>query len=130
MYVCQDCGNGLEGPAAPGTCPECSGLLRNTTNVERSGLKGFPDDPVEFPIAHDSQVGQLDGVEIAAPTGGPVPVDEVPNRVGGPSYEPNELLHTTPVGNLDDSFIGRKRSDDRGRTHTRPDPRCSQRQSL
>ncbi len=98
--------------------------------MEYSDLRGFLDESVEFPITHDSLVGQLDGVEITAPTGGSVPVDEVLNRVGEPSYESSEVLYATLVGNLDDRFIGRKYSDGRGGAHTCPDPKCPPQQSF
>ena len=98
--------------------------------MEYSDLKGFLDESVEFPITHDSLVGQLDGVEITAPTGGSIPVDEVLNRVGEPSYESSEVLYATLVGNLDDRFIGRKYSDGRGGAHTCPDPKCPPQQSF
>ena len=98
--------------------------------MEYSNLRGFLDESVEFPITHDSLVGQLDGVEITAPTGGSVPVDEVLNRVGEPSYESSEVLYATLVGNLDDRFIGRKYSDGRGGAHTCPDPKCPPQQSF
>jgi hypothetical protein len=98
--------------------------------MEYSDLRGFLDESVEFPITHDSLVGQLDGVEITAPTGGSIPVDEVLNRVGEPSYESSEVLYATLVGNLDDRFIGRKYSDGRGGAHTCPDPKCPPQQSF
>ena len=98
--------------------------------MENSDLRGFLDESVEFPITHDSLVGQLDGVEITAPTGGSIPVDEVLNRVGEPSYESSEVLYATLVGNLDDRFIGRKYSDGRGGAHTCPDPKCPPQQSF
>lgn len=98
--------------------------------MEYSDLRGFLDESVEFPITHDSLVGQLDGVEITAPTGGSIPVNEVLNRVGEPSYESSEVLYATLVGNLDDRFIGRKYSDGRGGAHTCPDPKCPPQQSF
>ncbi len=40
------------------------------------------------------------------------------------------MLYTSIVGNLDDSFIGRKYSDEREGAHTCPDRKCSTRQSF
>ena len=31
LYVCQDCGTGVENSGNEGSCPECGGPLRNTT---------------------------------------------------------------------------------------------------
>lgn len=31
LYACQVCGNGVENPEDDSECPNCGGLLRNTT---------------------------------------------------------------------------------------------------
>ena len=30
LYVCRECGDGVENPKRVDKCPECGGLLRNT----------------------------------------------------------------------------------------------------
>lgn len=93
-------------------------------------MRPLIDESVEFPVTHDSVVEQLGEVELTAPTGDSVPVSEVLDRAGEPEYRSTAMLYTTIVGNLDDAFIGRKYSDERGGAHTCPDPRCSKRRSL
>jgi hypothetical protein len=98
--------------------------------MEYSEIRQHLDEAIEFPVTHNSLVGQLEGVEITAPTGDSVPISEILNRVDESSYESRDMLYTTLVGNLDDSFIGRKYSDDRGGAHTCPDPKCPTQQSF
>jgi rRNA maturation endonuclease Nob1 len=31
LYVCHECGNGVESPGQASDCPQCGGRLRNTT---------------------------------------------------------------------------------------------------
>lgn len=87
-------------------------------------------ESVEFPVTHDSLIGQLGEVKLVAPTGETVLASEVLNRVGEAEYGSAGMLYTSIVGNLDDSFIGRKYSDEREGAHTCPDPKCSTRQSF
>ena len=87
-------------------------------------------ESIEFPISHENCVEELGAVELTAPTGDSVHVSEVLNRAGEPEYQSGEMLYTTIVGNLDDNFIGRKYSDERGGSGTCPDPKCSPRRSL
>lgn len=88
------------------------------------------DESIEFPISHESCVDELGEVELTAPTGDSVPVGEVLNRAGEPEYQSSEMLYNTIIGNLDDSFIGRKYFDERGGARTCPDPKSSSRQSF
>lgn len=96
--------------------------------MEYSNVRQLIDELIEFPITHNRLIEQLGGVELTASTGDSVPVSEVLNRADEPVYQSTNMLYTTIVGNLDDSFIGRKYSDERGGAHTCPDPRCSTRQ--
>jgi hypothetical protein len=95
-----------------------------------SETKQLIDESIEFPTSHESCVEELGEVELTAPTGESVPVSEVLNRAGEPKYQSGEMLYTTIVGNLDDSFIGRKYFDERGGARTCTDPKCSPRRSL
>lgn len=98
--------------------------------MEYSEIRPLLDESVEFPVTHSSLVRQLEGVEITAPTGDSVPISDILNRVDEASYESSDMLYTTIIGNLDDAFIGRKYSDDRGGAHTCPDPKCTTRRSF
>lgn len=98
--------------------------------MEYSELAQVIDTAVEFPITHDTLVEQLDGMEVTAPVGGSVPVCEVLDRAGEPTYQSAEMLYMTIVGNLDETFVGRKYSDGRGGAYKCPDPRCGPRRSL
>lgn len=93
-------------------------------------MRRLIDESVEFPTTHDNLVEQLGEVKLMAPTGETVLVSEILNRVGETEYRSTGMLYTSIVGNLDDSFIGRKYSDERGGAHTCPDPKCSTRQSF
>jgi hypothetical protein len=52
------------------------------------------------------------------------------NRAGEPEYGSIDMLYATIVGNLNDTFIGDKYSDGRGRAHTFPAPKYSPRRSF
>jgi len=85
------------------------------------------DESIEFPISHESCVDELGDLELTAPTGDSVAVREVLSRAGESEYRSSEMLYNTIVGNLDDSFIGRKYFDERGGARTCPDPKSSTR---
>lgn len=95
-----------------------------------SKIKQEIDKSVEFPITHDKLVEQMGEVELTAPTGDLISVGEILNRSGEPTYQSSHMLYTTIIGNLGDSFIGRKYSDERGGAHICPDPKCSPRRSF
>lgn len=98
--------------------------------MEYSDIRQLIDESVEFPVSHENLIEQLGDMELTAPTGDSVPVEEILNRAGEPEYESTGMLYTTIIGNLDDTFIGHKYSDGRGGTHTPPDPKSSPRRSF
>lgn len=89
-----------------------------------SEMRLLIDRSIEFPIEHERLVEQLGGVELTAPTGDSVAVGDVLTRADEPTYASPEVLYATIVGNLDETFIGRKFYDDRGGTFG-SDPRDS-----
>lgn len=93
-------------------------------------MRQLIDQSIEFPIAHDRLIDQLGELEVTAPTGDSVLASEILSRAGEPTYRSSEILYTTIIGNLDDTFIGRKHYDDRGGSHTHPDPRRATQRSL
>ena len=98
--------------------------------MEYTNIRQVIDESVEFPITHEKLIRQCGEIEITAPTGDSVPLSEILNRAGERSYTSNKMLYTTIIGSLDDRFIGRKYSDERGGAHTCPDPKRSAPRSL
>lgn len=66
-----------------------------TINMEYSEMRQLIDESVEFPITHDSLVDQLGEVKITAPTGDSIPISDVLNRAGEPTYRSTNMLSTT-----------------------------------
>jgi hypothetical protein len=74
------------------------------------------DQSLEFPVTHTTVVEQIGTIEITAPSGDSVTVQEILDPVGNESYPTADALYTAIIGNLDETFIGRKYYDDRGGT--------------
>ena len=98
--------------------------------MEYSKTRQLIDQSIDFPITQESLVEQLGTVELTPPTGDSVPLSEILTRANEPTYSSAEMLYTTIVGNLDETFIGRKYYDDRSGSNTRPDTGHSTQQSL
>lgn len=104
--------------------------LSPTTNMYYSEMQQVIETSVEFPITHDTVLEELGDITLTAHTGDAIAVGDVLSRSGEHTYQSSDMLYTTIIGNLGDSFIGRKYSDERGGAHTCPDPRSTPRQSL
>ena len=83
-------------------------------------VRQLVDQAVEFPVDHDALIEQLGEVELTAPTGDSATIGEILETSGDPAYDSAEVLYATIVGNLDDTFIGRKFYDDRAGVHDGP----------
>lgn len=59
-------------------------------------------------------VAEIGAIEITSPSGDSVTIQEVLEGVDEERYLTSDALYTTIIGNLDDTFIGRKYYDDRG----------------
>jgi hypothetical protein len=70
----------------------------------------------EFPVDHETVVGQLGEVELATPAGDAVTIRAVLGRTNEHTYSSPEGLYTSLLRNLEDGFIGRKYYDDRAGT--------------
>jgi hypothetical protein len=79
------------------------------------------DDACEYPVEAATLQEQLGDVEIEAPTGDTETVAAVLARSNVRTYESSADAYTAMVGNLDESFIGRKYYDDRGGSLPDPD---------
>ncbi|MFC6766212.1 MULTISPECIES: hypothetical protein [Halobacteriales] len=69
---------------------------------------------VDFPITHDALIDELGEAELRPPTGEPTTVGTVLKTTNERSYESVDDVYQTILGNLDESFVGRKFYDDRG----------------
>jgi len=104
--------------------------LTLTISMEYRKAKPLIDQSIEFPITQENLVKQLGEVELTPPTGDPVLLSEILTQANEPTYMSAEMLYTTIVGNLDESFIGRKYYDDRSGSNIRLDDRRSTRNSF
>ncbi|SEP10859.1 hypothetical protein SAMN04487948_11472 [Halogranum amylolyticum] len=66
-----------------------------------------------FPADQNTVVEQLGDVELTAPAGDAVTVQDVLERTDETTYHSRDDLYASLVGNLEDVFIGRKYYDDR-----------------
>lgn len=98
--------------------------------MEYSNIQQLLDQSIEFPITHGRLDDQLGAVELTAPTGDSVPLSEVLARADESEYGSSEILYTAIIGNLDETFIGRKYYDDRSGCQTSTDPRDHTRRSF
>lgn len=72
------------------------------------------DRSFTFPVTHTTVIERIGTTEITSPSGDSVTIQEVLDGIGEESYPTADALYATIVGNLDDTFIGRKYYDDRG----------------
>jgi hypothetical protein len=82
--------------------------------MDYSDMQPIVDELLTFPVAHAAVIDQVGALTISSPSGDSVTVREVLDPVEVDGYTSAEELYTAIVGNLDDSFIGRKYYDDRG----------------
>lgn len=84
--------------------------------MEYSDTEQIVDQLLEFPMTHTAVVEQIGTIEITSPTGNSVTIQDVLDPVEEERYLSSDALYTTIIGNLDETFIGRKYYDDRGHT--------------
>lgn len=84
--------------------------------MEYSDTERVVDESLEFPVTHTAMIEQIGTVEITSPSGDSVTIQEILDPVEEESYLSSDALYTAIVGNLDETFIGRKYYDDRGGT--------------
>ncbi|WP_435073933.1 hypothetical protein [Halorubrum sp. HHNYT27] len=82
--------------------------------MEYSDTEQIVDQSFDFPVAHATVIEQIGTVEITSPSGDSVTVKEILDLVEEESYLTSDALYTAIIGNLDETFIGRKYYDDRG----------------
>jgi hypothetical protein len=82
--------------------------------MEYSDTERVVDESLEFPVTHTAMIEQIGTVEITSPSGDSVTIQEILDPVEEESYLSSDALYTAIVGNLDETFIGRKYYDDRG----------------
>lgn len=84
--------------------------------MEYSDTKQFIGESLEFPVTQTAVVDQIGSIELTSPSGDPVTIREILDSVPEESYPSPDDLYTAIIGNLDETFIGRKYYDDRGGT--------------
>ena len=84
--------------------------------MEYSDTEEIVDQSFEFPVTQTAVVEQIGTVEITSPSGDSVTIREILDPVEEDSYVTSDALYAAIVGNLDETFIGRKYYDDRGNT--------------
>ncbi len=94
--------------------------------MEYSNMKSVVDDSLAFPATHAAVINQVGAVEITSPSGDSITVQEILNPVAVDRYASSDDLYMTIIGNLGNSFIGRKYYDDRGGNPTPGDAGDSQ----
>jgi hypothetical protein len=82
--------------------------------MEYSDLQAVVEELVSFPAGHATVIDQVGSLTIQSPSGNSITVQEILDPVRVETYDSTTDLYSTIVGNLDDSFIGRKYYDDRG----------------
>lgn len=82
--------------------------------MDYSDMQAVVDELLTYPVAHAAVIERVGALTISSPGGDSVTVKEVLDSVEVEGYTTSEELYTAIIGNLDDSFIGRKYYDDRG----------------
>ncbi|WP_324758715.1 hypothetical protein [Haloarcula montana] len=90
--------------------------------MEYSETEQIIDETLEFPVTHPAVIEQIGTTEITSPSGDSVTIQEVLDPVEEQEYLTSDALYTAIIGNLDDTFIGRKYYDDRGGTAVGTEP--------
>lgn len=84
--------------------------------MEYSDTEQIIDELLEFPATHTAIIEQIGTVKITSPSGDSVTIQETLDPVVEERYLTSDALYTSIIGNLDETFIGRKYYDDRGGT--------------
>lgn len=87
-----------------------------TTDMEYSDTEQIVDESLEFPVTHTAVIEQIGAIEITSPSGDSATIQETLAPVEEESYLTSDALYTSIIGNLGETFIGRKYYDDRGGT--------------
>ncbi|GAA0536842.1 hypothetical protein ABNG02_12175 [Halorubrum ejinorense] len=84
------------------------------THMEYSDAERVVEQSFEFPVTRETVLEGIGSVEIESPSGDSVTIRDILDPVEEESYLSSDALYATIVGNLDETFIGRKYYDDRG----------------
>jgi hypothetical protein len=68
----------------------------------------------EYPVDHETLIENVGTVPLEAPTGDRTAMSTIFARSGQTTYHSADEAFQALVGNVDDSFVGRKYYDDRG----------------
>lgn len=79
-----------------------------------SKTRQLVEQACEFPIEHETVAASLGDVLLDCPNGEAVSVASVLERSDHRRYGSADELYNVILGNLDESFVGRKYYDDRG----------------
>ncbi|WP_178917908.1 hypothetical protein [Natronomonas gomsonensis] len=88
--------------------------------MEYSDTEQIVNQSFEFPVTHAAVVEQIGAIEITSPLGDSVTIQDILDPLEEESYLTSDALYTAIIGNLDETFIGRKYYDDRGGTSFGP----------
>ena len=91
-------------------------------SMDYSETERIVDQSFEFPVTHTAVVERIGTTEITSPSGDSVTIQDILDPVEEERYLTSDALYATIVGNLDESFIGRKYYDDRGAPIFEPEP--------
>lgn len=84
--------------------------------MKYSDTEKIVDQLIEYPVDYTTVVERIGTIEIASPSGDSVTIQEILDPVEEESYLTSDALYAAIIGNLDETFIGRKYYDDRGST--------------
>ncbi|MFC7187916.1 hypothetical protein [Halorubrum yunnanense] len=82
--------------------------------MEYTDTEQMVDQSLEFPLTQTAVVEQIGATEITSPSGDSMTIREILDPIEEDGYRSSDALYAAIVGNLDDTFIGRKYYDDRG----------------
>lgn len=84
--------------------------------MEYSDTEQLVDQLLEYPVTQTAVIERIGTIEITSPSGDTVTIREILDSVEEERYLTADALYTAIIGNLDETFIGRKYYDDRGST--------------
>lgn len=84
--------------------------------MDYSDTERIVDELLEFPVTHETVLEKIGVIKITSPAGESVTIREILGPVEEERYLTSDALYASIVGNLDETFIGRKYYDDRGGT--------------
>ncbi|WP_311174089.1 hypothetical protein [Halobellus ordinarius] len=84
--------------------------------MEYSETEQVVEESLEFPVMHSTVIEQIGAVEITSPYGDSVTIQETLDPLEEGKYLTSNALYTAIIGNLGETFIGRKYYDDRSGT--------------